>query len=199
MGSILFNEEIMSATPQMALKEFQSKAHGENDYRMSGDPDTSGADLLSLGRCLKTYANYSDSFARREEVKKIADKHYPETSVTDYINTGKCGYYRIEAKVMKNKKRGKTYYVAMKRNSMFGSFNRMRSFGTKKEAEDYAKKTAANTMEDNVFVINGKNEVLGEVYFDFKYYKTKPSLTPKEGRILAPAYKYLLIGSAYVG
>lgn len=173
----------------------------DKEFRLSHDPDTSSAEELVIGKCVKEYKKYSNSENRTKEIKKLSDSHYANTQVVDYINAGQNGYYRVEAKVVKNRKRGKRYFVAVESKSFYCSYNKINgaSFSSKKEAEDYAKKYAAQNLKNDVYVINEKDEKLASVYLSLKHYKTKPNLIKKDGRNVCPAYQYVLIGTAYVG
>lgn len=195
MGKICFVQKKLGASPSMALGEIKMDYSDDIEFRSPHDPDHSTADDLVIGKCLKTYKRLTEQ--SKKEANKIAEKHYAETNTVDYINAGQDGYYRLEAAVSKNRKRGQTYYVAAYRG--WGNYNRIRSFETKGEAEKYAKKYAAQNLEKSIKIINQKNEKVASIYFNKKYYKTKPKLAKKDGRVLLPACYYVMTGTAHIG
>lgn len=112
MGGILFTEEMTSYSPEGALREFANSVSHDIEFRSAHHPDECVVDIMTVGKCVKKYDKFSKSATRKKQIDQIANSHCPNTNEADYINAGQIGYYRLEAKVDKNNKRGKSYVVA---------------------------------------------------------------------------------------
>lgn len=198
MGSIGFVEEKWHYSPERGLNDLINELADSPDF--AAPERESHARHLNLGRCLKSFNKYTKTSYERSI--KIAKKDTPETNVVNYVDAGQKGYYAVTATAIKDRRRGKKYYIGQPSNILGRNFSRITgtaSFESKKEAVDRAKKYAVKNPEINTFVINERDVNVASIVLECKYYKNKPKLAKKSWREIYPARLYIYSGSCHIG
>lgn len=168
-------------------------SHGNDRY--NGTINT-----CSIGRNKLTFNNYKESNIKK--AYEFIDKNgNGEKWIADYID---LGVIRYEVITFKKKHTGNKPKYEMKhtvkQTKGFEDLS-VKSFETKKEADDYALSLSIKNSNNYYFVdkeyvlIEGKS-ITTEIEKEIKTYKSRPNLKPMKNRVIIPIHKYLFFGWA---
>lgn len=194
MGAISFVEQGEGRNAEEVFGRLVSEAtfnHGNDGYNRT-------INTCSLGRKKLSFEKFKEG-----NVKKAYDfiekDNNGEKWVADYIDLGIVRYevYTFKKKHTGSNPKYKMQYC-VKCNS---SSTPIKSFQTKKEADDYALKLAIKNpggyyeVRKEYVLVEG-NSITTVIKREAKTYKTKPNLKPMPNRMIVPVHKYLFYGWA---
>ena len=197
MGATNFVEEAMG----FSAEECFGMLCGEAIYENGNDSYNGTISTCSLGSKRLSFSKYSKA-NEKKAYDYINKEENGQKWSADYIDLGVVEY---EVITYKKKHTGNTPEYKMKYTVKIGYFDditSVRSFDTKKEADDYAimyaVKNGINTRIRTVkeyVLINGEDTTT-MIEVESKTYKSKPKLKPMPNRTIREVHKYLFYGWA---
>lgn len=196
MGATSFIEHGEGKSPEEVFNALVAEAtftHGNDGYNGS-------INTCSMGRQKLSFDVFKES--NMDKANIFIDKNdNGQKWVADYID---LGVIRYEVHTVKKNNTGNSPRYKMKfvvKQSCGFEMKNIKSFDTKKEADDYAltlavKNSNGNYLVDKEYVIVGGKSTTTEIARTIKEYKTKPNLKPMKNRVIVPIHKYIFFGWA---
>lgn len=196
MGAISFIEQGEGRSAEEVFGILVSEAtfrHGNDGYNGTINTCSLGKKRLSFEKFKKGNLTKANKFIEKDSNGR--------KWVADYIDLGVIRYevYTFKKKHTGNNPKYKMQY------SVKGNLNStpIKSFQTKKEADDYALKLAIKNPEgyykvEKEYVLVEGNSTTTVIEKETKVYQTKPKLKPMPNRVIVPIHKFMFYGWASI-
>lgn len=196
MGAIGFIHVIESTS----IKEGFDELVAEAEMLYGREPYNGTISTCSLGRTVYSEPKYTKT-AEKKAIKYVEDSEYGVKWEARVIDLGPVEYKVVTVKKenVKGTPKYKMKYVVVKNAHFKGEG--VKSFDTKKQADDYAMMQALENQKDTYevqkkYVLESGTPTTTEIVREVKTYKSKPKLKPMPNRKVVPIHKYVYYGKA---